>query len=87
MDHREVYQDMLCYEGNEYCIDGTYRHIHCKRASETGIPFESLTCSFCKMIPKYDDFRMHLYCKSKYGNKRDGRDTGRGRRLDYLTQN
>lgn len=51
---------MLCYEGNEYCIDGTYRHIHYKRAYEIGIPFESLTCNFCKMIPECDNFRMCL---------------------------
>lgn len=78
---------VLCHEGNEYCIDGTYMHIHCKRAYEIWIPFESLTCGFCKMILECDEFRMNLYHDSKCANKRHERDTRRGRRLEYLTQN
>lgn len=49
---------MLCYEGIECRIDGTYKHIHCQRASEIGIPFDSLTCKFCKLVPEYDDIKM-----------------------------
>ena len=30
----------LNYHGTECGINGTYRHIHCKRVSETGIPFD-----------------------------------------------
>ena len=78
---------MLCYEGIECRIDGTYRHIHCQRGSETGTPFDSLTCRFCKLVPECNDFRMRLYRESRCTNKRSERDTGKGRRLDYLTQN
>ena len=38
------------------------------------------------MIPNCDDFRMSLYLGSKSNMKRHGRDTGKGRRLDHLTQ-
>lgn len=78
---------MLCYEGIECHIDGTYRHIHCQRAYEIGIPFDSLTCNFCKLVPECDDFRMRLYRESMCTNKRSEQDTGKGRRMDYLTQN
>ena len=76
----------LNYHGTKCSINGTYKHIHCKRVSETGIPFDSLTCNFCKMIPNCDDFRMRLYHESRSNMKRHGRDTGKGRRLDHLTQ-
>ena len=78
---------MLCYEGIECCIDGTYRHIHYQRGSETWNPFDSLTCRFCKLVLEYNDFRMRLYHESRCTNKRSERDTGKGRILDYLTQN
>jgi len=61
---------MLCYVGIECRIDGTYRHIHCKRDSEIGIPSDSLTCNFCKLVAKCDDFRMLLYHESMCTNKR-----------------
>ena len=76
----------LNYHGIECSINGTYRHIHCKRVSEAGIPFDSLTCNFCKMIPNCDDFRLRLYRESRINMKRHGRDIGKGRRLDNLTQ-
>ena len=47
---------MLFYESIECRIDGTYRHIHCQRAYEIGIPFDSLTCNFCKLVLECDDF-------------------------------
>ena len=78
---------MLCYEGIECHINGTYRHIHCQRASETGIPFHSLTCRFCKLVLECDDFRMWLYHESRCTNKISEWDTWKVRRLDYLTQN
>jgi hypothetical protein len=30
---------------------GTFRHVHCKRMSITGIPFNDLTCCDCARIP------------------------------------
>ena len=74
----------LNYHGIECSINGTYRHIQCKRVSETRIPFDSLTCNFCKRIPNCDDFRMRLYRESRSNMKRHGRDTRKGRRLDHL---
>ena len=65
----------------------TYIHIHCKRVSETGIPFDSFTCNFCKLIPNCVDFRRNLYCESRSNIKIHGSDTRKGRRLDHLTQN
>ena len=38
------------------------------------------------MIPNCDDFRLRLYRESRINMKRHGRDIGKGRRLDYLTQ-
>ena len=76
----------LCYYGIECRINGTHKHVHCKRVSEIGIPFDPLTCNFCKFIPNYDDFRMCLYRESRSNIKIHGRDTRKGRRLDHLTQ-
>ena len=41
----------LCYYGTECHINDTYKHIHCKRVSDTGIPFDLLMCNFCKLTP------------------------------------
>ena len=38
------------------------------------------------MIPNCDDFRMRLYCESRSNIKEHGRDAGKGRWLDHLTQ-
>ena len=76
----------LCYYGIEWCINSTYIHIHYKRVSETGIPFDSLTCNFCKLIHNYDEFRKSLYHESRTNIKIHGRDTRKGRMLDHLTQ-
>ena len=46
----------VCYYGTKFRINGTYKHVHCKRVSEIGIPFDSLTCIFCKLIPNCDEF-------------------------------
>ena len=50
------------------------------------IHFDSLTCTFCKMIPNCDEFWMCLYRESRSNIKRHGIDTGKGRILDHLTQ-
>lgn len=66
-------------------INGTFRHNDCKRVSLEGVPFSNLQCSSCASIPKERDFCMRVYRDMHSRGERGLRDTGGGRRLDYLT--
>ena len=86
MGHRETYQEKNMLLWSRKSFNGTYRDIHSKRVFETKIPYDSLTCIFCKLIPNYVEFRMRLYRESRRNIKRHGIDTWKGRRMDHLTQ-
>ncbi|CAM6105892.1 unnamed protein product [Calypogeia fissa] len=76
-----------CLSTQEACvIEGLFRHTNCSRIStEQGAGFQDLTCEHCFSIKTESDFRLRVLRESTAMEKRGTRDTGRGRRLDYLT--
>lgn len=66
-------------------IFGTFRHKNCRRVNLSGVPFDGLMCNQCVSIPKERDFRMRVYRQTQSAICRGLRDTGLGRRLDYMT--
>lgn len=66
-------------------IHGTFRHKECKRVNADGVPFDNFQCSKCASIPKEQDFCMRLFREKRAFESRGSRDTGGGRRLDFMT--
>jgi hypothetical protein len=66
-------------------IKGTFRHDQCRRVSTSGQAFDNLTCSICSGIPQEGEFRLRVLREDSAPEKRGSRDTGQGRRLEYLS--
>jgi hypothetical protein len=72
------------FEGQLIVIDGCFRHRACQRFDVSLEGYADFTCKLCACIPQEPDFRGRIRREHEAEEKRGRRDTGQGRRLDYL---
>ncbi|CAM6094641.1 unnamed protein product [Calypogeia fissa] len=72
------------YNDRTLLVDGCFRHVACMRISTDSDGFQDFTCDKCHSIIQEKDFKMRVFREEKAAIKRGDRDTGRGRRIDFL---
>ncbi|CAM6094627.1 unnamed protein product [Calypogeia fissa] len=72
------------YNDRTLLVDGCFRHVACMRISTDSDGFQDFTCDKCHSIIQEKDFKMRVFREEEAAIKRGDRDTGRGRRIDFL---
>jgi hypothetical protein len=75
--HEPSLKAVVAYQNREVVVNGTFRHVMCRRISISNEPFSNLTCSMCKGLVHEGDFRKRVMREEKSIDKPGVRETSR----------